>query len=161
MAKPKVSRSVLVLLACSAIALTGCAPGESEPKSIGPMAVFHDGSSRAWTSYEGDYVLVNYWAEWCKPCRKEIPELNELDHEDGISVVGVNFDGIKGDELLELMDRLGVEFPVALEDPREVWGVDAVEVLPTTIVVDPAGQAKQVLIGPQTAATLRAAMAAP
>ena len=160
MAKSKVSRSLLMTLALT-VALAGCAPGESEPESVGPMGMFHDGSSRAWSSFEGDYLLVNYWAEWCKPCRKEIPELNELDHEDGISVVGVNFDGIKGDELLDLMDRLGVEFPVALEDPREVWGVDPVEVLPTTIVVDPQGRAKRVLIGPQTAATLRSAMAAP
>lgn len=161
MAKSKYSYPALLVLALSTLALAGCAPGASETQSVGPVASFHDGSTRAWSSFDGDYLLVNYWAEWCKPCRKEIPELNELDHEEGISVVGVNFDGIRGDELLDLMARLNVEFPVALEDPREVWGVDPIEVLPTTIVVDPAGQAKQVLIGPQTAATLRAAMAAP
>ena len=41
-----------------------------------------DGTLANWNKYRGQWVLVNYWAEWCKPCLEEIPELNELDNPD-------------------------------------------------------------------------------
>jgi len=42
--------------------------------------------------YRGQWVVINYWAEWCKPCIKEIPELNGLDRREGYRVLGANFD---------------------------------------------------------------------
>ena len=50
----------------------------------------------------GKVLIINYWAIWCAPCRKEIPELNELasHYKERLMVVGVNFDGSQG-ELLE------------------------------------------------------------
>ena len=50
----------------------------------------------------GKVLIINNWATWCAPCRKEIPELNELasHHNEKLMVVGVNFDGSQ-DELLE------------------------------------------------------------
>ncbi len=45
---------------------------------------------------DGQWLVINYWAEWCAPCRKEIPELNHLAEEGkakGFRVLGVNFDG--------------------------------------------------------------------
>ena len=145
----------VVLVAGLGFSLGACSDAQpAVAPVIGPVATFHDGTTKPWASFEGEHLLINYWAEWCKPCRKEIPELNELDHRADIAVVGVNFDGIEGAELLALMERLGIEFPVAVKDPREVWGVAPIEVLPTTIVVDDTGKAMRVLIGPQTAETL-------
>ena len=68
-----------------------------------------DGTLANWDKYRGQWVLVNYWAEWCKPCLEEIPELNELDKAPDIAVLGVNFDGVTGVPLVELGERMGIE----------------------------------------------------
>ena len=105
----------------------------------------------------GSWTFVNYWAQWCKPCIKEIPELNTLHAIDGYRVLGVNFDGARGEALRAQIDALGVGFPTLDEDPGARFGLDTPEVLPTTLVLTPGGELHAVLIGPQTYATLIAA----
>lgn len=123
----------------------------------GQGVAFSDGTTAAWDSFEGRWLVVNYWAEWCKPCLEEIPELNELDHEAHVTVLGVNYDDIRGEELDELMERLGIAFRVVVEDPGSRWGVQKPEVLPTTLVIDPEANLHAVLVGPQDRASILAA----
>ena len=104
-----------------------------------------------------DWTFVNYWAVWCKPCIKEIPELNALHERDGYMVLGVNFDGASGEELAEQVKSLGVGFPTLTEDPGEELGITRPQVLPTTLVLAPGGEVHRVLVGPQTEASLIAA----
>ena len=60
---------------------------------------------------QGDHwTVVNYWAVWCKPCREEIPELNELNKDADIQVLGVNFDRKAGDALAVDSEALGLDF---------------------------------------------------
>ena len=48
-------------------------------------------------------VLINYWVDWCSPCREEVPELNQLNgSDDGFTVLGVNYDYLQGGELQRL-----------------------------------------------------------
>lgn len=108
----------------------------------------------------GDWLFINYWAEWCKPCIQEIPELNALDREPGYAVLGVNFDGATGEELSAQVEKLGVAFPTLAVDPGERFGVPTPQVLPTTLVISPTGELAGVLIGPQTSETLIEATAA-
>jgi thiol-disulfide isomerase/thioredoxin len=104
---------------------------------------------------QGQWVVVNYWAEWCKPCIKEIPELNALnDQHSDITVVGVNFDGIVGDALAEQERRLGVRFQTLSYDPSSELGIERPKALPTTVILKPSGERLDVLIGPQTEASL-------
>lgn len=105
----------------------------------------------------GDWTFVNYWAEWCKPCIKEIPELNLLHLRAGVRVLGVNYDGAVGTELQTQLDRLGVAFPTLDADPAARYGTARPQVLPTTLVIDPQGKLREILVGPQTEASLLAA----
>jgi len=99
----------------------------------------------------GRQVVINYWAIWCKPCIKEIPELNQLALEyPDIAVLGVNYDGLQGDELKQQLQQLDIQFPMLDNDPSAELGIDRPAVLPTTIILDPDGQVSQVLVGPQT-----------
>lgn len=109
--------------------------------------------------YSGRWLVINYWAAWCKPCIEEIPELNRLDriHAD-VVVIGVNFDGVRGEELDRQVRELGVAFPVLAVDPAAELGVARPVVLPTTLLVDPAGELRQTLVGPQTLESLTAAL---
>ena len=113
---------------------------------------YADGTSGRFADWSGRWVVINYWAEWCAPCRYEIPELNELaaDTPTDVLVVGVNYDGITGEDLTELIGRMGIEFTVILVDPQTHFAYDRPSVLPTTVLIDPDGHVKETLVGPQT-----------
>ena len=136
------------------------------------------GGSIRFSDLTGQWVIINYWAEWCAPCRDEIPELNalytqRLDRgevvESGSSavavhqgeppaiVLGVNYDAVQGDKLIDLIERMDIHFPVLTEDPRGRWGYAQPAVLPTTVVIGPDGTLREQLHGPQTLETLLAA----
>jgi thiol-disulfide isomerase/thioredoxin len=103
-------------------------------------------------------IFINYWAVWCAPCRKEIPEFNEFSHQfgDRVTVLGVNFDNSQGDILRTEMIKLGIEFPALLADPRAMWGLEPVAVLPETLVIGTDGKLLHRMIGPQTMDALKA-----
>ena len=66
------------------------------------MGVDQHGRKVAAEQLEGQWLVINYWAEWCKPCRTEIPELNRLAvalEGQGARVLGVNFDALQGEAL--------------------------------------------------------------
>jgi thiol-disulfide isomerase/thioredoxin len=106
----------------------------------------------------GQWVVINYWAEWCKPCIKEIPELNALDRRyDKVTVLGVNYDGATGAGLEQQRQQLGVEFGSLQQDPAAQLGVPRPVVLPTSLILDTNGVLVATLVGPQTEQTLAAA----
>ncbi|MFT5711053.1 MAG: thiol-disulfide isomerase/thioredoxin [Halioglobus sp.] len=103
----------------------------------------------------GQWVVINYWAKWCKPCIKEIPELNELNqHYSEVTVVGVNYDGATGESLAAQIEQLGIEFAILSQDPAGELQQPRPVVLPTSIILDPTGKVSQILLGPQTLASL-------
>lgn len=109
---------------------------------------------------EGYTVFVNYWAVWCKPCREEIPALNQFQrsHPELVRVVGIDFDGHTGEALTRQEQALGIEFPTLGWDPRRARGIAAPVGLPETLVFDASGQLALTLTGPQTRATLNEAL---
>ena len=106
----------------------------------------------------GKILVINYWATWCSPCREEIPELNELDHQlsNRLDVIGVNYDGVVGEQLLQEMQKLGIEFDNLYADPRSIWSLEPVTVLPETLIINSRGELIHRLIGPQTKSSLEA-----
>ena len=110
-------------------------------------------------SGRGHWTVINYWAEWCKPCIKEIPELNKLAQErPELRVFGINYDGTTGEELARQVTELGIEFPLLAEDPAAQLGTPRPVVLPTTLIVTPNGDLAATLVGPQTLESLAAAV---
>lgn len=138
---------IRALIFLSAAAITGCAP-EAEPPS-----------SRTLPG-EGEWRLVNYWAIWCKPCREEIPALNAVNERPNVRVLGFNFDGKSGDELAAQAEELGITFELLNFDPGPMLDVPRPGGLPITVVVAPDGMVTQTLLGPQTEASLLAAVSA-
>jgi thiol-disulfide isomerase/thioredoxin len=120
-----------------------------------------DGQRASWAQWDGKWIVINYWAEWCAPCRVEIPELNRLHRagaDAGVVVLGVNFDGIAGAGMDRLIDLFDIEFPILLADPGARWEQAKPSILPTTLVIDPEGKLHEVLVGPQTYESLAEAV---
>lgn len=106
---------------------------------------------------QGKWLVINYWAEWCGPCRREIPQLNALDEQlraDGVRVVGVNFDGLQGAELARVSEAMGIRFSVLATDPASRLKIPTSAALPVTYIVDAEGRVRERLVGEQTAAGL-------
>ena len=109
--------------------------------------------------FRNEWLVVNYWASWCKPCIKEIPELNKL-HQSrkDITVVGVNYDGMSGEELTIESSKLGINFPNLSSDPSSALETSRPIVLPTTMLVDKNLKLREKLIGPQTLESISVAI---
>lgn len=108
---------------------------------------------------EGQWLVINYWAEWCKPCRTEIPELNRLEQElrdKGAQVLGVNFDALQGEALAKAAEAFDIRFTVLAQDPVERLELPRNDVLPVTYIIGADGRLRERLVGEQTAAGLRA-----
>lgn len=106
---------------------------------------------------EGQWLVINYWAQWCGPCRAEVAELNKLAQQRDIApvtVLGVNFDQLQGAELSQASSALGINYRVLVQDPAQRWQLPRSEVLPVTYIIDGQGQLRERLLGEQTAAGL-------
>ena len=117
-----------------------------------------DGSSGKLDDFLGRWLIVNYWADWCPPCIKEMPELENFynDNEDRALVLTYNFDRLEGEELQSQIIRFKVNVPSILTDPGILFGWEAPPSLPATYIINPEGILIHTLIGPQTQESLEA-----
>ncbi len=108
----------------------------------------------------GKWILINYWADWCPPCIKEIPELNKLNSQfgDQVSVFLFNFDRLEGDELRKQLLKIKAEIPSLISDPQLIYNYDVPDALPVTFVIDKEGKLSMTLKGPQTLEEIKEAL---
>ena len=115
-----------------------------------------NGQMQSLEQYRGKWVVVNYWATWCKTCLKELPDLVSLhkaNRDNDIVVVGINFESISPDLVRGFVKQHGIPYPVLLTEPVPATPLGRVFALPTTYIIDPDGKlvAGQVgLVGQQS-----------
>lgn len=151
------------LLMCCFVAvftLTACNKSDSGWKLETLSSSTEQTNSLSAAQTAGKRIFINYWAEWCKPCITEIPELNHFaqQYQEKVIVLGFNFDQKKGSELQMAMQKAGMAFPATLTDPATVFAIPEVNGLPTTLVLDEQGRLITMLLGPQTIASLEKAL---
>ena len=115
-----------------------------------------DGSSGKLNDFRGNWLVVNYWADWCPPCIKEMPELSKFynANKDSVLVLAYNFDRLEGEELSDQIQRFGVDIPSIINDPGLLFGWESPPSLPATYIINPQGELLHTLIGPQTQESL-------
>ena len=144
----------LAPLARGEVAAVGIA---SEPKRL-PELTFTgaDGKPRALADFRGKTVLLNLWATWCVPCRKEMPALDALQARlgsDTFEVVAVNIDTRNLDKPKTWLQEVGITKLGYYADPsakvfQDLKAIGKAFGMPTTLLVDPQGCELGTLAGP-------------
>ncbi|WP_312318235.1 TlpA disulfide reductase family protein [Stenotrophomonas sp.] len=117
-----------------------------------------DGSTYDLAAHRGKWVVVNFWATWCAPCRKEMPELSALHAmREEIEVVGLAYEDIEVDDMKAFLKERPVTYPIVLVDtynPPEDFAIP--RGLPMTYLIAPDGKVAKEFLGPVTAADIEA-----
>lgn len=128
-------------------------------RKAGPTFVLPDLDGKAWLLSEqrGKVVLVNYWATWCPPCRKETPDLVRLANAyktKGLEVVGISLDEDVS-VIRPFVDEFKIPYPILVPDniaslPQQILG------LPTSVLYDQEGRLAKIYTGAVTESVLKA-----
>ena len=142
---------ILVLVAFVLTATNVWSGGESKEPVDFTLQQLH-GETVSLSDFRQKWVVLNYWATWCAPCRKEIPDLSSL-HEarEDIVVLGLAFEDTEMENFDEFLEEFHPSYPILLVDvyaPPEPFG--APKVLPTTIILNPDGHPVKTYLGPVT-----------
>jgi len=103
-----------------------------------------DGEQRALRDYRGKVIMLNFWATWCPPCRREIPSMESI-YQDlgnkGFVVLGIN-EFETPDHVFAYMGQLSVfpNFPILFDLDSKVSQLYGVKGLPTTLLINKQGQ---------------------
>ena len=118
------------------------------------------GKKIPFSSLQGKWVMINYWASWCQPCLDEISELNAFyyRHHDQVAVFAVNFDGVSLQQQQQLIKTYQITYPSLRDDPAEDLALGELVGVPATFVFNPQGQLVNTLYGGQTIDSLEAAI---
>lgn len=101
------------------------------------------GNRQHLADYRGKWVLVNFWATWCKPCLSEIPELNSLHnaHKDkDLVVIGIATDSGERDKIAEFAKQHAIAYPVVMGNRKLNAQIGVIEVLPSSYLYNPKGE---------------------
>jgi len=123
------------------------------PKPVPELTFFDEaGNEVTLADFAGDVVVLNLWATWCAPCRREMPSLDRLQAtlgEDGLTVIALSLD--RGDvaKVRAFFEELQIANLAIYQDPQARAGrALGAPGLPTTIVIDRTGQEVGRLLGP-------------
>lgn len=150
----------LFLLSLLALAIASASPARAEVPTLKLGTLSHGEFDLA--AKRGKFVVVNYWATWCAPCRKEMPELDALHRErDDVEVIGLAFEEIEPAEMRAFLKERPVGYPIALIDvysPPAAF--DVPRGLPMTYLIGPEGEISKRWLGPVTREDIEQAISA-
>jgi thiol-disulfide isomerase/thioredoxin len=127
---------------------------KSAPHELPEGLAFNNGKGEpvGIDQFAGKVVLMNLWATWCAPCRKEMPDLDRLQAElggDSFEVVAVSLDRGSPDKARAFLDEIGVKSLKFFHDPDARLGFKLMAIgMPTTLLIDAKGREIGRLVGP-------------
>lgn len=143
---------------------TGDVEPAAEPDPTHPRLVVEtlDDGRFDLAAQRGNWVVVNFWATWCKPCLKEIPDLSAFDAaRDDVRVIGLAYEEIEPEAMRAFLAERPAGYPIALLDvynPPEDF--ETPRGLPMTYLIAPDGTVAKKYLGPITSEELAADIAA-
>ncbi|MFK7836706.1 MAG: TlpA disulfide reductase family protein [Sulfitobacter sp.] len=116
------------------------------PQAVSDVAFMlaDDAGKATLADYGGKYVLVNFWATWCAPCRKEMPQLNALQKEfggDHFEVLTIATGRNSPQGIIKFFEKAGVDSLPRHQDPKQSLAAQmGIFGLPITVLIDPEGR---------------------
>ena len=159
----KTRRIVLLILVGLAVGIGPAGRGQpgtgnQEPAPDFNLRKFNLGRVKL-SDYRGKVVLVNFWATWCPPCVKEIPDFVALTDdygEKGLIILGISLDKNPQQVLPGFIRKYKINYPILLDDGRVAGVYGGVTAIPTTFLVDREGNIRQKYVGARTRSVFEA-----
>lgn len=129
--------------------------GEPAPRTM--VDRLEGGGEESLADYRGRWVMVNFWASWCVPCRQEAKALNQLQSERGgprFTVLGVDTEDLSPDARA-FVARYGVRYPQLRDGQGKLADEFGTTGVPESYLFDPQGNLKEAQSGPVTDEILR------
>jgi thiol-disulfide isomerase/thioredoxin len=147
------------ILCLALIAATAAAATAAKPTLVVKTL---DGKSFDLSKQSGKWVIVNYWATWCSPCLKELPDISKYveTHKDKVAAIGLDFEDTDKADVEKFLASHPLSYPVAQVDINEPpKDFDVPKGLPNTYVIAPDGHVAKAFMGPIAAKDLDAVIA--
>ncbi len=99
--------------------------------------------------YKGKVVIVDFWATWCPPCRRGIPDLIDIQKEfkDSVVVVGISVDRDTKKDVVPFAKKMGINYPVAYADMEVIQKFGGIQAIPTSFIIDQNGNIVESHVG--------------
>ncbi len=149
--------AIAVAFALTAFACTSAPTGKDTTPAPDFTLTDLQGKTLSLAASKGKVLVLNFWATWCPPCRREIPDFVEAYRELrdlGLEIIGVSVDETTAESLLEWTKKTGINYPIALATPEIERAYGPITSIPTTFVIDRAGRIRHSQSGLMDKATL-------
>lgn len=141
--------------------ILGC--GNSAPIKKAPDFGLQDlnGNTVTLSSLKGKVVILDFWATWCPPCRRGIPDLNDLYHaykDKGVEILGISLDQGGKDDIVSGMQKynITIDYSVLIGNAEVARLYGGIPAIPTTFILDKEGNIVNKYVGLQEKETFTA-----
>jgi thiol-disulfide isomerase/thioredoxin len=145
-------------------AASATAPEAEAPKPASPSLRIEtfDGKTFDLAEHRGQWVVINFWATWCNPCLKEIPDLDAFDKSrKDVDVIGLDYEEIERADMQAFLKEHVISYPIAVVDVyKPPADFETPRGLPMTYLIAPDGKTARQFLGPVSSADLARAIAA-
>jgi len=148
---------IVLLVMALGVSLDGQLSAQSKQKAPNFALKSADGKTYELSKMKGKVVVVNFWATWCGPCRKEIPDFIEIYkryESKGLEIIGIALDEGGWEDVKPYVKESKINYPIVLGGRKEASDYGNVAAIPTTFIIDKNGFIVDRHIGVMTKAQL-------
>ena len=108
-----------------------------------------DGKDIKLSDHKGKIVIIDFWATWCPPCRRGIPDLVEIQkkYQEDVLIIGISLDTETKPDVVPFIKQYKINYPVAYGNMEVVAAFGNIQAIPTSFIVDQSGQIVDTHVG--------------